>query len=104
MKKIAPKRIIIAEPLPWLILVNIGYNAKLATDAQICGKQIQQLNNPMYVPSCFPSKAFVKIVNGIELIVTQPIPIKINATTDITLLWQNASIAKPPAAKTNPNE
>ena len=45
-------------------LPTIGKIMKLSNDATIWGKQIEQLNNPKYVPMCLPDKALDTIVNG----------------------------------------
>lgn len=69
-----------------IYLFNNGYKTKEATEATTCGKHIHELNNPIYTPIFEPLKAFVKIVNGIALIVTQTIPIHMKAMIDPNLV------------------
>ena len=82
-------------------LPTSGKIAKLATDAMICGKQILPLKRPKYEPSCLPFSAEVSIANGIEFIVIQPIPIKINERirSSLELIKKIEIKPKPPIIK-----
>lgn len=63
-----------------------GRIKKLIDDATICGIQIKQLNSPKTIPSCLPSSAFVKIVNGIVINAIQATPNRAKAMIDDNLV------------------